>query len=109
MNKNATDTTKKIRCVYGHCVIMTAKSDRWFPKFLSGDMLLRDEPNLCSRCFNRISEMHSAQKYSKIKTWLTTAGWKRLEKYKRIKKKWDYFYIKMNLTIMGRTINQRNE
>ena len=41
----ATETTKKISCVYGEGVITDHWVRNWFSKLFSGDMSLRNEPS----------------------------------------------------------------
>ena len=43
-NKNAKETAKKMYSVYGQGVIIDCQVWKWFSKFYSSDMSLRDEP-----------------------------------------------------------------
>ena len=65
INKNATETTKKISCVYGQSVI-TDQVPNWFSKFRSGDTSMRGEYwpgcSSLSKCFKRFGGMESTQK-----------------------------------------------
>ena len=65
-NKNAAETAKKNSCIYDQGIITDCQVCKWFSKFHSGNIMLRNEPR--SRYFKRISGMQSAQKYIRIST-----------------------------------------
>ena len=53
-NKNAIEIVKKILSVYGQGVITDHQVWKWFSKFCSSDMSLRDEPRIeCSSDLNQ--------------------------------------------------------